>query len=315
MVIDYVSGNGMFGIGSSAFSKGNRKVKVVKVISLWNNWGWTSRLKNNRSISWLTITDAPESIIHGAEISKPHEKAIISLHVCATETLRVLDDGFEFNSARSCSRCSFVMVLTVVIASFAMGKIRPFFSPDLPLKLAVPLRMFGPVEVRAEPSMIVVGPFLPSITFLWLSSLLTSEKTSPRDGSGYDRTQDFKEAIRSTALSCGYDEVGVWIENVLIFFLLLLGVPCINLTVYGIIQFASLFQLRTIQNTSKLAAVLASFILRKLLEKHPFEKAAIKTVHSQSLALTDFLQVLYIYPIRFITKHQKDYVDLHRIRL
>ncbi|KAG6512387.1 hypothetical protein ZIOFF_030498 [Zingiber officinale] len=52
---------------------------------------------------------------------------------------------------------------------------------------------------------------------------------------------------------------------------------------------------------AKLAALLASFILRKPLEKPPFEKAAIKTLESISELE------------HFITKHRKDYVDLHRI--
>ncbi|KAG6476807.1 hypothetical protein ZIOFF_066055 [Zingiber officinale] len=53
--------------------------------------------------------------------------------------------------------------------------------------------------------------------------------------------------------------------------------------------------------TAKLVALLASFILRKPLEKPPFEKAAIKTLESISKLE------------HFITKHRKDYVDLHRI--
>ncbi|WOL06255.1 hypothetical protein Cni_G14987 [Canna indica] len=73
-----------------------------------------------------------------------------------------------------------------------------------------------------------------------------------------DRTEDFKEAIRATALTIGYSE-------------------------------------------SKLAGVLASFILHKPLEKPPFTKAALKTLESISELE------------RFITKHRKDYVDLHRI--
>ncbi|KAG6506086.1 hypothetical protein ZIOFF_031401 [Zingiber officinale] len=52
---------------------------------------------------------------------------------------------------------------------------------------------------------------------------------------------------------------------------------------------------------AKLAALLASFILRKPLEKPPFEKAAIKMLESISELE------------HFITKHRKDYVDLHRI--
>ncbi|XP_042415271.1 syntaxin-81-like [Zingiber officinale] len=49
---------------------------------------------------------------------------------------------------------------------------------------------------------------------------------------------------------------------------------------------------------AKLVALLASFILR---EKPPFEKAVIKTLESISELE------------HFITKHRKDYVDLHRI--
>ncbi|RRT58392.1 hypothetical protein BHE74_00003395 [Ensete ventricosum] len=73
-----------------------------------------------------------------------------------------------------------------------------------------------------------------------------------------DRTEDFKDAIRATAPSLGYNE-------------------------------------------SKLAAVLASFILHKPVEKSPFTKAALKTLESISELE------------RFIIKHRKDYVDMHRI--
>ncbi|KAG6528061.1 hypothetical protein ZIOFF_010199 [Zingiber officinale] len=59
--------------------------------------------------------------------------------------------------------------------------------------------------------------------------------------------------------------------------------------------------LPTVDEQAKLAALLASFILRKPLEKPPFEKAAIKTLESISELE------------HFITKHRKDYVDLHRI--
>ncbi|KAG6499469.1 hypothetical protein ZIOFF_039257 [Zingiber officinale] len=59
--------------------------------------------------------------------------------------------------------------------------------------------------------------------------------------------------------------------------------------------------LPTVDEQAKLAALLASFILRKPLEKPPFEKAAIKTLES-------ILELEH-----FVTKHRKDYVDLHRI--
>ncbi|KAG6469871.1 hypothetical protein ZIOFF_070804 [Zingiber officinale] len=59
--------------------------------------------------------------------------------------------------------------------------------------------------------------------------------------------------------------------------------------------------LPTVDEQAKLAALLASFILRKPLEKPSFEKAAIKTLES-------ILELEH-----FITKHRKDYVDLHRI--
>ncbi|KAG6478439.1 hypothetical protein ZIOFF_061881 [Zingiber officinale] len=59
--------------------------------------------------------------------------------------------------------------------------------------------------------------------------------------------------------------------------------------------------LPTVDEQAKLATLLASFILRKPLEKPPFEKAAIKTLESISELE------------HFITKHRKDYVDLHRI--
>ncbi|KAG6468324.1 hypothetical protein ZIOFF_073000 [Zingiber officinale] len=97
---------------------------------------------------------------------------------------------------------------------------------------------------------------------------------------GRDRTEDFREATHATALSFGYDEVGYWIETILI-------------KNSKFVLFQSL--------TAKLVALLASFILRKPLEKPPFEKAAIKTLESISELE------------HFITKHRKDYVDLHRI--
>ncbi|KAG6489905.1 hypothetical protein ZIOFF_051186 [Zingiber officinale] len=56
--------------------------------------------------------------------------------------------------------------------------------------------------------------------------------------------------------------------------------------------------LPTVDEQAKLVALLASFILR---EKPPFEKAVIKTLESISELE------------HFITKHRKDYVDLHRI--
>ncbi|KAG6490254.1 hypothetical protein ZIOFF_051539 [Zingiber officinale] len=59
--------------------------------------------------------------------------------------------------------------------------------------------------------------------------------------------------------------------------------------------------LPTVDEQAKLVALLASFILCKPLEKPPFEKAAIKTLESISELE------------HFITKHWKDYVDLHRI--
>ncbi|XP_038981026.1 syntaxin-81-like [Phoenix dactylifera] len=52
---------------------------------------------------------------------------------------------------------------------------------------------------------------------------------------------------------------------------------------------------------SKLAAILASFIMHKPPQRSPFTKAALKTL--ESIAELE----------RFIVKHQKDYVDLHRI--
>ncbi|XVE52567.1 hypothetical protein DITRI_Ditri02bG0131900 [Diplodiscus trichospermus] len=72
-----------------------------------------------------------------------------------------------------------------------------------------------------------------------------------------DRTEDFKDAVRHTAISLGYNE-------------------------------------------SKLAAIMASFIIHKPRQLTPFTKAAIKTL--ESIGALD----------QFILKHRKDYVDLHR---
>ncbi|XP_041026517.1 syntaxin-81 [Juglans microcarpa x Juglans regia] len=72
-----------------------------------------------------------------------------------------------------------------------------------------------------------------------------------------DRTEDFKDVVRQTALSLGYDE-------------------------------------------SKLAAILASFIIHKPLQRSSFTKAALKTLES--------IKALE----QFMLKHRKDYVDLHR---
>ncbi|KDP26062.1 hypothetical protein JCGZ_21095 [Jatropha curcas] len=72
-----------------------------------------------------------------------------------------------------------------------------------------------------------------------------------------DRTEDFKDAVRHTAVSSGYDE-------------------------------------------SKLAAILASFIIHKPRQRLPFTKAALTTLESISTLE------------QFIIKHRKDYVDLHR---
>nr|XP_019708060.1 syntaxin-81 [Elaeis guineensis] len=73
-----------------------------------------------------------------------------------------------------------------------------------------------------------------------------------------DRTEDFKDVVRASALSLGYTE-------------------------------------------SKLAAILASFIMHKPPQRSPFTKAALKTLES----ITELE--------RFIIKHRKDYVDMHRI--
>ncbi|CAI9104147.1 OLC1v1002770C1 [Oldenlandia corymbosa var. corymbosa] len=51
---------------------------------------------------------------------------------------------------------------------------------------------------------------------------------------------------------------------------------------------------------SKIAAILASFIMRKPRERTPFVKAALKTL--ESIEALD----------QFLMKHKKDYVDLHR---
>ncbi|KAJ6720528.1 SYNTAXIN-18 [Salix viminalis] len=72
-----------------------------------------------------------------------------------------------------------------------------------------------------------------------------------------DRTEDFKDAVRLTAVSLEYNE-------------------------------------------SKLAAIMASFIIHKPRQRSPFTKAALKTLESIG-ALEQFM-----------LKHRKDYVDLHR---
>ncbi|KAJ9160248.1 hypothetical protein P3X46_025669 [Hevea brasiliensis] len=72
-----------------------------------------------------------------------------------------------------------------------------------------------------------------------------------------DRTEDFKDAVRNTAVSLGYNE-------------------------------------------SKLAAILASFIIHKPRQHLPFTKAALTTL--ESIGTLE----------QFIIKHRKDYVDPHR---
>ncbi|XP_021296720.1 syntaxin-81 isoform X1 [Herrania umbratica] len=72
-----------------------------------------------------------------------------------------------------------------------------------------------------------------------------------------DRTEDFKDAVRHTAISSGY-------------------------------------------NKSKLAAIMASFIIHKPWQTTPFTKSALKTL--ESIGALD----------QFMSKHRKDYVDLHR---
>ncbi|KAL4374901.1 hypothetical protein AHAS_Ahas05G0228100 [Arachis hypogaea] len=72
-----------------------------------------------------------------------------------------------------------------------------------------------------------------------------------------DRTEDFKDAVRHSARSLGYDE-------------------------------------------AKLASVMASFIIHKPPQRSPFSKAALKTLESIG-ELEEFL-----------SKHRKDYMDLHR---
>ncbi|XP_044480180.1 syntaxin-81-like isoform X2 [Mangifera indica] len=72
-----------------------------------------------------------------------------------------------------------------------------------------------------------------------------------------DRTEDFKDAVRHTAVSLGYDE-------------------------------------------SKLAVIMASFIIHKPRQRSSFTKAALKTL--ESIGALE----------KFMLKHQKDYVDLHR---
>ncbi|KAM6555279.1 hypothetical protein CsatB_002298 [Cannabis sativa] len=72
-----------------------------------------------------------------------------------------------------------------------------------------------------------------------------------------DRTEDFKDAVRHTALSLGYDE-------------------------------------------SKLAAILANFIIHKPRQRSAFTRGALKTL--ESIGTLE----------QFMLKYRKDYVDLHR---
>ncbi|QCD92167.1 syntaxin-81 [Vigna unguiculata] len=72
-----------------------------------------------------------------------------------------------------------------------------------------------------------------------------------------DRTEDFKDAVRHTAHSLGYDE-------------------------------------------AKVASIMASFIIHKPPQRSPFSKAALKTL--ESIGELD----------QFLSKHRKDYTDLHR---
>ncbi|KAI3973070.1 hypothetical protein MKX01_019728 [Papaver californicum] len=55
-----------------------------------------------------------------------------------------------------------------------------------------------------------------------------------------------------------------------------------------------------LKDTSKIASILATFIIRKPRQKSPFTKAALKTLES--------IQALD----KFIVKHRKDYVEWHR---
>ncbi|MBA0571397.1 hypothetical protein Golob_004974, partial [Gossypium lobatum] len=72
-----------------------------------------------------------------------------------------------------------------------------------------------------------------------------------------DRTEDFKDAVRQSAISSGFNE-------------------------------------------SKLAAIMASFIIHKPRQRTPFLKSALKTL--ESIGALD----------QFLSKHRKDYVDRHR---
>ncbi|XP_038716557.1 syntaxin-81-like [Tripterygium wilfordii] len=72
-----------------------------------------------------------------------------------------------------------------------------------------------------------------------------------------DRTEDFKDSVRQTAVSLGCNE-------------------------------------------SKLASILASFIIHKPRQRSPFTKAALKTL--ESIGELE----------KFLLRHRKDYVDLHR---
>ncbi|KAH9702143.1 Syntaxin-81 [Citrus sinensis] len=84
-----------------------------------------------------------------------------------------------------------------------------------------------------------------------------------------DRTEDFKDVARHTAVSLGYDE-------------------------------------------SKLAAIMASFIIHKPRERSSFTKAALKTVCSRLLlCASNYLESIGALE-QFILNHRKDYVEMQR---
>ncbi|TXG49870.1 hypothetical protein EZV62_025745 [Acer yangbiense] len=99
-----------------------------------------------------------------------------------------------------------------------------------------------------------------------------------------DRTEDFKDAVRHIAVSLGYN------EN-----------PVSTLVLAEFLKSMSInVHLSELACTSKLAAIMASFIIHKPRQRSSFMKAALKTLESVG-ALEQFM-----------SKHRKDYVDLHR---
>ncbi|KAK3231119.1 hypothetical protein Dsin_003000 [Dipteronia sinensis] len=131
-----------------------------------------------------------------------------------------------------------------------------------------------------------------------------------------DRTEDFKDAVRHTAVSLGYNENPVS-TLVVAEFLKSMSIN-VHLSELACIVYANSWITNSEINSSdmlltlnfifdvvcllqsKLAAIMASFIIHKPRQRSSFMKAALKTLESIG-ALEQFM-----------SKHRKDYVDLHR---